>query len=350
MDIKNTMVVISSFNYIIADIKLRVERVVNMHFLEEVKFIKRNIILSLILVCLLSIFNIEDAIAQSQADVASAANAETVHMVVLDGTPEELKELLHKNINVNEKYLCSTLLMTAVKSMARGKNFADYPKYAIEKVKMLINAGADINESKCGNRVGSSPLTWAVTLPMQVQALEIDLNKTIDENILLGQGNIDVPGVLSKPYKDVTKEEREQIRTYFHTSFTNLNKNFVRYYMEMINLLVDSGADVNAKGFEDGTPLHHAAMVPQEITLEPLKYLISEKANINARDTNGNTPLFFAFSMGNDEAVKLLIDAGADVAIRNNEGALYNQVRGERKRFVVDSNSNLHVENLTNPN
>jgi len=77
------------------------------------------------------------------------------------------------------------------------------------------------------------------------------------------------------------------------------------YYFYVVKLLVERGADVNAKtiaGLETGafmrdvrtkgeTPLHRAAAYADEQTVS---YLIQHGANVEAKDTNGNSPLSWA--------------------------------------------------------
>ncbi len=77
------------------------------------------------------------------------------------------------------------------------------------------------------------------------------------------------------------------------------------YYFYVVKLLVDKGADVNAKtiaGLETGafmrdvktkgeTPLHRAAAYADEKTIS---YLIEKGADKTAKDENGNSPLSWA--------------------------------------------------------
>ena len=55
-------------------------------------------------------------------------------------------------------------------------------------------------------------------------------------------------------------------------------------------------------------------------------------ADVNAKDNEGNTPLFVAYAVKNNDAVNLLINSGADTTIKNNLGVTYNRVVGARKR------------------
>ena len=72
-----------------------------------------------------------------------------------------------------------------------------------------------------------------------------------------------------------------------------------------------------------------------------MKFLIERGANVNAQDINGNTPLFIAYSCNNISAVNLLINAGADVTIRNRDGLLYNQVIGNIERKYLDKEGHI---------
>ena len=48
--------------------------------------------------------------------------------------------------------------------------------------------------------------------------------------------------------------------------------------------------------------------------------LLEHSAYIDAESPNGTTPLMMAARYGNTGTVKLLIDAGADVTLRNQQG------------------------------
>jgi ankyrin repeat protein len=51
-----------------------------------------------------------------------------------------------------------------------------------------------------------------------------------------------------------------------------------------------------------------------------MELLINNGANINARNRSGMTPLHAAALMGQYKAVELLVNKGADVNAKNNEG------------------------------
>ena len=85
----------------------------------------------------------------------------------------------------------------------------------------------------------------------------------------------------------------------------------------LFNLFLANKLDVNKKNtFNGNTPLITAAM---EGNVEMLNILIEQKADINAQNTFGSTALALAAYYGKTEAVKLLLDTGADETIAEPE-------------------------------
>jgi ankyrin repeat protein len=98
----------------------------------------------------------------------------------------------------------------------------------------------------------------------------------------------------------------------------------------VIRLLLQYGANVNARGWNQLTPLHyatHGRMEDIQTVLMTIRVLLEAGADPNLTDDNGNTPLFGAGRLigavrlkGDDyEApmLQLLLDFGADPLIRN---------------------------------
>lgn len=73
--------------------------------------------------------------------------------------------------------------------------------------------------------------------------------------------------------------------------------------LKLVKLLIDRGADVNRKGFEEGTPLHYAAKYGNA---ELAKLLLEAKADPTAKDWRGKTPLDLAKESNHQDVVKLL--------------------------------------------
>jgi len=65
------------------------------------------------------------------------------------------------------------------------------------------------------------------------------------------------------------------------------------------------------------TPLHYACTRGQ---LEVAQFLIANGANVNSISINGSTSLMMAVQSGNEDLVKVLLDKGADIRLRNTQG------------------------------
>ena len=61
---------------------------------------------------------------------------------------------------------------------------------------------------------------------------------------------------------------------------------------EQAKLLLERGAEINARDTEGGTPLHYA--ISSNRSMEYVTFLVDLGAEINARDENGDTPLYRA--------------------------------------------------------
>ena len=87
-------------------------------------------------------------------------------------------------------------------------------------------------------------------------------------------------------------------------AFVNKQINRIRH---LAKLLIDKGADVNAKDNWDWTPLHSAVYKDKEM----VDLLITRGANVDAKDGAARTPLWYAEKNGHTEIVNLLRKHGA---------------------------------------
>eukprot|EP01132_Coremiostelium_polycephalum_P000708 gene708-879_t len=128
-------------------------------------------------------------------------------------------------------------------------------------------------------------------------------------------------------------------------------KSFSSDHCKLIKKLVRQGADINAKDHQEQTPLHWVMMryIPTSYNKEKAKKsiytngrffyrdlkmmndgtpdydsiirkLIALKADINAQDERGYTPLHLAVENNNLKAITLLLELGVDEEIRNIDG------------------------------
>lgn len=86
--------------------------------------------------------------------------------------------------------------------------------------------------------------------------------------------------------------------------------------LETLTMLLDSGANVNARNAFDSTALHWAAADARRASL-----LIARGANVNARTKLGRTPLMIAAACdGCSGIAKLMLSKGADAQAADNNG------------------------------
>ncbi len=104
---------------------------------------------------------------------------------------------------------------------------------------------------------------------------------------------------------------------YLGPTFTVENYTCVRNHHELIQKLIDLGADVNAHDYSGCTPLHTAC---SRNYYEIAQILIEHGADVNARDMIGDTPLHRASFASNLSLVKTLVAHGADVNVQNKVG------------------------------
>lgn len=88
----------------------------------------------------------------------------------------------------------------------------------------------------------------------------------------------------------------------------------LRGYIDICKVLIDRNADVNKTGW---TPIHYAATGGH---VDVLHLLLDAHAYIDAESPNGSTPLMMAAMYGSSDAVRLLLDAGADPTLKNSLG------------------------------
>ena len=86
-----------------------------------------------------------------------------------------------------------------------------------------------------------------------------------------------------------------------------------------MKLLLDRGANIEAKGNDGNTALMQAVIGGQT---ETVKLLLDSRANIEARNDDGYTPLLEAarYAFYDTATAKILLDRGANVEVKNNDG------------------------------
>ena len=159
------------------------------------------------------------------------------------------------------------------------------------------------------NDEGARPLHWAISGNC-LDCIAILLNEGANINARDGNGDT--------PLHSVTRGR-----------FFNAEAN--KHKKPIVAMLIAAGANINARDLGGGgvdiysgkTPLHLAArsnpeLVPVLLAAQPKRFF-AKKANVNAKDSGGRTPLHLAAGNSSESAVSALLAAGAHVNAKTTE-------------------------------
>ena len=143
-------------------------------------------------------------------------------------------------------------------------------------------------------------------------------------------GNVEVVQILLDAGSDIEAKDRDG-RTPLHSAMLGsidailMKLDPVRFAWpiacpdKMIRFLLKAGSDVNAEDIYNLTPLHLASDAGN---VDIVRILLDEvsNVNVNAKDIYGYTPLHEAVLCNNVEIARILIAEGSDIEARNDDG------------------------------
>ncbi len=243
----------------------------------------------------------------------------------------------------------------------------------IEAVRLLINwiqvsqsdareCSADVNKSD--NRECSAPVSQSDDTKCTVSINKPDGNGWNALLIAALYGFMEIAQILVEAGADVNYTDYEGRRPiHLATEFDNI---------EIIEILVEGGADLNCQDNAGWRPIHHAAQIGHtgiiELSLQsgvsvntinlyknetPLmlaaieghtqtvQFLLSKGADIEMKDCAENTALHLAAEFGRIDTVDTLIKAGAEVNCLN-DGFCTPLIVGGRVSKIISFSSILH--------
>lgn len=142
---------------------------------------------------------------------------------------------------------------------------------------------------------------------------------------------------------DVNKQQPETRHSALHIAI-------IKRSMKIAQLLVEEGANVNARNKTKSTPLHVAAMYGHD---DIVMYLLSKGANVEAKESRGQTPLMIACtykpSSGRESVIDILLQAGANINEREYRGytALLIAImrdHTEIAKLLIESGADVHAK------
>ena len=86
---------------------------------------------------------------------------------------------------------------------------------------------------------------------------------------------------------------------------------------DCVRLLIEHGAEVDTRNNDGETPLYFAASNGH---IEVVQFLIEQHSDVNACDSDGRSCLWTAALNGHTDVMRALVSAGADVNLRCNNG------------------------------
>ena len=127
---------------------------------------------------------------------------------------------------------------------------------------------------------------------------------------------IDINHLYHSPY-------HPQVTTAFHAALEIWSKAgfSLSDFKELIEHLIHLGGDINDKDIRGNTVLQSA--IAKGVSIEGLTLLLDLKADVDAQNAVGNTPLHLAAIKGYPEAIDLLLSRGAKKDIKNDHYKTY---------------------------
>ncbi|MBN2498642.1 MAG: ankyrin repeat domain-containing protein [Deltaproteobacteria bacterium] len=160
-----------------------------------------------------------------------------------------------------------------------------------ELVELLIRAGAEVNAEVRGSEL-SNPQERPVYESWSALHLAVE------------GGHRELVELLVRKGADLRQRTRRGMTAMHIASRTST---------AMTGMLLELGAELNARDAGGWTPLHHAVLGH---SVENARYLIGQGADLNAAGALGQTPVYLAALSGHLDMLEALSESGADLRAR----------------------------------
>ena len=119
-------------------------------------------------------------------------------------------------------------------------------------------------------------------------------------------------GVLRKAGGDINPTSEEAVPP--------IKAVITRGNLELLDFFMSLHVHIFVEDSDKRSMLHHIALNPNANSLAITEFLVEKGLEVNAQDSDGNTPLHLALSPFQRDVAKHLIDSGADPEIKNWKG------------------------------
>jgi len=192
----------------------------------------------------------------------------------------------------------------------------------VSAVQSLLREGAEINIQDAD---GIAPL-HNVAICGGKDVMQLLVEAGADVNVVDGLGNTPLHWAAYEGHTDLVKKLLEVAnktlrdhngRTPLHLAAIAGGSKTANQETAIVRLLLEKGADKEAKDRVGGTPLHRAAEGGHEAIV---RLLLEKGADKEAKDQDGGTPLHWAARGGHEAIVRLLLEKGADKEAKDRVG------------------------------
>lgn len=261
-------------------------------------------------------------------------NAEIFDMLVSEGVPVNVKN--------NQG---STLLTKAAEKGAKLSVFLT-----------LIEAGVNVNDVTTEYEKNALHYIYKIDDPIIIKTL---IDAGIDVNQISKSGketplHIAVANNKSPEIISLLIEAGANVNAKGNYEDTPLHIAAKKSNNKVIDLLINAGADQNAKNYYEQTPLM-LAVSKSRANEEDIKSLIQgDKIDINMKKRDGATALFEAVAYNADfvEVIKPIVEKGADVKVMNNNGtsilkkAISRGVNTDTVKYLIENGADAKEQGL----
>ncbi|KAF5655292.1 ankyrin protein [Fusarium sp. NRRL 25303] len=265
--------------------------------------------------------------------------AELLYVLADRGHSLLIQSILKKDANIYIPSEEDRYVYPLISAMAKGDKAS---VLALLRLPSALYKGVDITEGLLPNidASGSSrtPLSWAcenghfgiAKVLVERDAQPVDTVEAAYSPLMLASknGHIDVARWLVDHGADIHKKYKKESAIWLASS---------NGYAELVELLLDAGADLNTCGVNDAPILCPAAERGHE---KVVKLLLKRKADVEAQDNRGKTPLHLtAQKEGSEAIIKALLSYGADIEARddNDRTPLHLAAQKEGSQAIIEA-------------
>ncbi|AVP88058.1 hypothetical protein phytr_11330 [Candidatus Phycorickettsia trachydisci] len=269
-----------------------------------------------------------------------AKDGETPLMAAaVNGRSDVVQLLLEKGAKVHYQYWSGRYdaLDLAMRSSYSDYRYEDH----IKIIKLLINAGSNINSNKPDCKTALKYAACHGSLELTRFLIEKGADLKLEGNkialiIAAQKGHTEIVKLLLEKGVDSRFQDQHGDRALYY-AFKNGHKDTVdallsnkrinlshlwyairKEQVELVELLLDSQTDINYQDVSGRTFLHYAVLAKSKMMVE---LLINKGIRVNIKDKNNESPLSYALRDSSYfKVIKPLLDANADIQFKNKKG------------------------------